>query len=198
MLKRKFILVPHPTSKELSQDKEVHCSVIQKGAQFEIEFEYVSLIATSPLEFVDTTKDGFNGELWKKSCFEFFIRDSKSGRYWEWNFVPSGSWGAFVFESERKRAFEKDNLTEAAPFYIKYQEELKGDKKIIKLYTGIDLAFSNFLCWNFNNSSLVNDLEISCNMISTHVNNKPIFWAIRHPELDRADFHNVKAFVLWQ
>lgn len=42
--------------------------------------------------------------LWKTTCFEFFIKHSKETFYLEYNFAPSGLWAAYQFDDYRAGA----------------------------------------------------------------------------------------------
>lgn len=42
-------------------------------------------------------------ELWRRTCFEAFVRAPGSERYLELNFSPSGEWAAYAFARYRER-----------------------------------------------------------------------------------------------
>ena len=46
-------------------------------------------------------KAGRADELWRTTCFEFFVRQSGS-EYLEFNFSPSGQWAAYAFGDYRE------------------------------------------------------------------------------------------------
>jgi hypothetical protein len=41
------------------------------------------------------------GDLWRHTCFEAFVRHSRDGAYYEFNFAPSTQWAAYRFGSYR-------------------------------------------------------------------------------------------------
>ena len=43
-------------------------------------------------------------ELWKATCFEFFIAIMDQPRYWEFNISPSGDWNVYVMDAYREEA----------------------------------------------------------------------------------------------
>ena len=40
-------------------------------------------------------------ELWRRTCFELFVRADEGGGYAEFNFSPSGQWAAYAFDGYR-------------------------------------------------------------------------------------------------
>jgi hypothetical protein len=54
----------------------------------------------------DLQPAGRTGELWKRTCFEAFVR-LPGGRYIELNFSPSSQWAAYRFESYRSEMREE-------------------------------------------------------------------------------------------
>jgi len=40
--------------------------------------------------------------LWRTTCFECFLAERDGPRYAEFNFAPSGSWAAYLFDAERR------------------------------------------------------------------------------------------------
>ncbi|HSG42568.1 MAG TPA: hypothetical protein VLA72_05385, partial [Anaerolineales bacterium] len=53
----------------------------------EIESINLPALTTSP-----TCKDN----LWKATCFEFFVAIKDQSQYWEFNISPSGNWNVYI------------------------------------------------------------------------------------------------------
>ncbi|MDC1310912.1 DOMON-like domain-containing protein [Burkholderiales bacterium] len=51
--------------------------------------------------FPNESVSGRGSNLWKKTCFEFFVRHP-DGEYLECNFSPAGLWSCFSFNSYRR------------------------------------------------------------------------------------------------
>ena len=59
----------------------------------------------------------FQAELWKHDVAELFLADPASGRYFEFNLAPNGSWWSCEFTAPRVRAEEIDiAMPEVATF----------------------------------------------------------------------------------
>jgi len=45
-------------------------------------------------------------ELWKNTCFEWFLKTNNSSKYWEFNASPTGQWNFYELESYRSHLKE--------------------------------------------------------------------------------------------
>ncbi len=55
-------------------------------------------LTNRPLQAAHSTTDS----LWKKTCFEVFVRSRQSGVYQEWNFAPDFQWNTYGFGGVRR------------------------------------------------------------------------------------------------
>ncbi|MEO5666829.1 MAG: hypothetical protein ABIR96_02095 [Bdellovibrionota bacterium] len=152
-------------------------------------------LATQGLDAFAWEKDaaGFSETLWKKSCFEIFLADASTGRYWEWNFSPLGRWGAFSFRAPRERC-PKEARRDAGLLSLSYDAT--------KIYSGevavkaeLDLAFSSLLGWGFATGALPVDALVSLNAITECTDGERVHWALKHSPNGKADFHTRENFV---
>ncbi|NEQ19514.1 MAG: DOMON-like domain-containing protein [Microcoleus sp. SIO2G3] len=58
-------------------------------------------------------------ELWKDTCFEFFVGIKNSDQYWEFNLSPAGDWNIYRFDAYRQGMQEETAFT-ALPFSIQH------------------------------------------------------------------------------
>ena len=56
-------------------------------------------------------------ELWRNTCFEFFIGQESNSAYYEFNQSPSGNWAAFEFDDYRSN-MKQSNAVYANEFHI--------------------------------------------------------------------------------
>ena len=49
--------------------------------------------------------------LWRRTCFEAFVRASPDAGYYELNFSPSGQWAAYQFSGYRNGMRSADEIT---------------------------------------------------------------------------------------
>jgi hypothetical protein len=127
-----------------------------------------------------------NDELWKKTCFELFLRDPKSDLYWEWNFSPSGDWGCFAFDDYRQR------LPTRGPQGIS-QFHLEGWGGVSILEVTIDLSFSPQLSFL---RATAQPLSYQLSAVGELKDGSRSYWALAHLR-PKADFHAPEAFLAY-
>ncbi|MEM9542373.1 MAG: DOMON-like domain-containing protein [Cyanobacteria bacterium P01_E01_bin.42] len=120
-------------------------------------------------------------ELWKETCFEFFLRLPNSPQYWEFNLSPSGDWNVYHFDDYRKGMKEETRYTYPQLLFASIKQE---DALIL---TGqIDL------------SAIVSPkqvVEMAVSAVTKFKNGDIIYWALTHPDKE-ADFHHRDSFTI--
>jgi hypothetical protein len=129
----------------------------------------------------------FSETLWKKTCFEVFVADRASERYWEWNFSPTGAWGAFSFSAARVRAPAEARRDAGFPVLTNDLSRLWEGRLVLEVT--LDWSFSPWLAWGAANDRLSRDAVFSLNAITDSASGERVHWALRHGESGRADFH---------
>lgn len=115
-------------------------------------------------------------ELWRRTCFEAFVRPSTGSAYYEFNFSPSTQWAAYRFDSYRsgmRVATEIDTprieVRSSAETYT-LQAELKFD-------------------------GLSSPLHLGLSAVLEEKNGRKSYWALAHPP-GKPDFHHADCFAL--
>lgn len=117
--------------------------------------------------------------LWKKTCFEFFLRSAQpnSSQYWEFNLSPAGDWNVFSLTGYRQ-GLQEERAIATLPF----KTELSSDK--LSLSISVDIA------------ALVGSQDILLGISTVLIlEQTESFWAIAHPT-QKADFHHPDSFAL--
>ncbi len=88
-----FSPTPHPLKFEI---------VFQLSAK-QLTIVYYLIGATNHILLLDQATAGSNrtDELWKSTCFEWFLKSSKSKKYWEFNSAPTGLWNFYELDDYR-------------------------------------------------------------------------------------------------
>jgi hypothetical protein len=131
--------------------------------------------------------------LWKKSCFEFFLADAHTARYWEWNFSPKLRWGAFSFDQIRSRC-PREARREAGYPDIAVDESRLQDGELA-LRATVDLCFSPYLHWLASTGKFDEQLLVSLNAITETSTGERIHWALRHEPEGKPNFHVKEHFM---
>jgi hypothetical protein len=119
-------------------------------------------------------------ELWKSTCFEFFLAIKDRPAYWEFNLSPSGDWNIFHMDAYRRVGFREERSIQ----YL--QIEAHKETKIFTLNATIDLKSI------FQTSEL---LEIGITAIIQTKDGNQSYWALTHPG-HYPDFHLRESFIL--
>jgi hypothetical protein len=116
-------------------------------------------------------------ELWRHTCFEAFLRTSRSAAYFELNFSPSTEWAAYRFSSYRDGMML---AREIAPPRIK----VTRNSAEFELQSSLELgSLPSDGAWNIGLSAVIEET-------SGHIS----YWALAHPP-GKADFHHPDCFA---
>jgi hypothetical protein len=117
--------------------------------------------------------------LWEETCFELFIAERPSPRYWEFNLSPSGDWNVFRFEAYRQGLFEEWALS-SLPFSVQSQ----SDSMMLVLEFDLGLIFQ-----------AERPLEIALSAVLRTRQGEESLWALVHSG-PKADFHCRESFLI--
>jgi hypothetical protein len=119
-------------------------------------------------------------ELWKATCFEFFLAIKGQPQYWEFNMSSSGDWNVYCMDAYRRVGFREETLMQRLPF------DVQNDAGVLTLNAAADL------------SPLVHQsqsLEIGITAVVKMKDGNETYWALAHPA-SYADFHSRASFIL--
>lgn len=120
------------------------------------------------------------GELWKATCFEFFLAVPDEPGYWEFNVSPSGDWNAYRMDAYRRVGFREETLISRPDSHFRM---LSGE---YRLDVSVDLT------------PLILPRQEAVMGIAAILQTKDggeTYWALAHPA-PQADFHLREAFIL--
>jgi hypothetical protein len=122
-------------------------------------------------------------ELWRHTCFEFFVQPGAAERYLEFNFSPCGDWAAFEFQAYRagRRDF-------AAPATAAALAACSGDRLLLRAQADLAALYrpgaapADPARWRLNLSAVI---EAADGTLS--------YWALHHAQPE-PDFHHRAGF----
>jgi hypothetical protein len=118
-------------------------------------------------------------ELWKETCFEFFLGLKNHDCYWEFNLSPAGHWNVYRFESYREGMKEEPAFT-TLPFTV----QAGRDTLRLSLEADLDRIVRADQA-----------LEAGISAVIKTGDGKISYWALTHPG-PSADFHRREGFVI--
>ena len=119
-------------------------------------------------------------DLWKATCFEFFIAIPDQPRYWEFNLSPSSDWNVYVMDAYRQVNMREEAAFQQLPF------EFKRANDGLALDISVDL------------SSLVRaeqTIQLGVTTVIQSKDGSESYWALAHPGM-QADFHVRASFII--
>lgn len=173
-----FNLLAHPSTPPTDPDLKVWASVdhvasLGAAASTNIWFGVGAPMQRFVIAHVD--EPGRIDELWRTTCFEAFLRAQGVEAYREWNFAPSGSWGAYDFNSRRAGMTQAEG---ASPPYIRTEDNLTW------WALGATIALDAQTPWQLGLSAVLEEKD-----------GTKSYWALAHPNPEKPDFHDPDCFV---
>ena len=120
-------------------------------------------------------------ELWRRTCFEAFVRAVPGAAYLEFNFAPSTQWAAYGFSGYRT------GMRQAGEIPAPRIEVERGDAHFeLRVSLRLDAASLGLsdAAWRLGLCAVVEETA-----------GRRSYWALAHPP-GRADFHHPDAFAL--
>jgi hypothetical protein len=177
MTGRAFALVPFPSG--------THPAIQVRGAiafrnehlaiRYSVEGNVDEVLLPPP-----ATRPGRRDELWKATCFEFFLAVKGDPGYWEFNMSPSGDWNIYRMEAYRRVGFREEALLARLPFVFKREPERYS------LEAGVDLSAI---------LTPEREVELAVTAVLQMKDGSESYWALAHPG-PVADFHLRDGFIL--
>lgn len=124
------------------------------------------------LSLPDPRPQGRADELWRRTCFEVFVRTADG--YREYNLSPSGQWASYAFDGYRHGMREADEVATVLG--------VDGAENQLALEARLELPLD-----------AVGPLALSA--VIEDADGQIAYWAAAHPA-PRPDFHHPDAFVL--
>jgi hypothetical protein len=172
-----FRLIPYTanTAPQIDIAGEITRAENQLSIRYEVTDDIKQILLPSPSP-APSRKD----DLWKATCFEFFLAIPNQPRYWEFNMSPSGDWNVYIMDAYRRVGFREEKAISQLTF------EFKQDESRISLNLPVDL--SPIIASETN-------LQASITAIIQTKDGNETYWALAHPG-GQADFHLRESFIL--
>ncbi|OYE03717.1 DOMON-like domain-containing protein [Nostoc sp. 'Peltigera membranacea cyanobiont' 232] len=177
MNEQTFSLQPFPCN-ESPPNLKISGNIARNGNKLAIRYMVegdLKEIAIFPLSNTPSRKH----ELWKETCFEFFIGIKDSAQYWEFNLSPAGHWNAYYLDGYRQ-GMQEETAFEKLPFSV--QNEADG----LTLLLDVDLG---------KIISVEQAIEVGITTVVKDRGGEVTYWALTHKGAE-ADFHLRDSFII--
>ena len=177
MTEQAFSLVPFPTS-------DLPATAITGKVSFQNNVLVLDYLLSGDITNIllppVSHHPGRREELWKATCFEFFLAIKAQLGYWEFNMSPSGDWNVYQMDAYRRIGFREETGVTQLPF------EIESVSDAYSLHVSVDLA------------PIIRpeqELKLGITAIIQTNNRNETYWALTHPA-PQADFHLRESFTL--
>jgi len=119
-------------------------------------------------------------DLWKATCFEFFVAAKKQPEYWEFNLSPSSDWNVYAMDAYRQVNMREEIAFQQLPFQFR-----KTNAELL-LDISLDLSFI---------VRPEQGIQLGITAIIQTRDAIETYWALAHPAA-QADFHLRESFLL--
>ncbi len=122
-------------------------------------------------------------DLWKTTCFEFFLAIKDLPQYWEFNLSPSGAWNVYCMAAYRRIGFREETLIQQLEFEVQQEARQFGLNATIDLDPLIPQGCTS------------QPLQVGITAVIQTKDGNQTYWALAHPA-PSADFHLRESFIL--
>ncbi|MEJ6483271.1 DOMON-like domain-containing protein [Nostoc punctiforme UO1] len=172
-----FSLQPFPSTKSLPNLK-IAGNISRNGNQFAIHYLLEGDLKEIAIALPSNTPSRKH-ELWKETCFEFFLGIKNSQQYWEFNLSPSGHWNVYRLDGYRQ-GMQKETAFENLPINVQNQ----ADSLALALNVDLDKIIS-----------VEQAIEVAITTVIKDRDGKVTYWALTHRGTE-ADFHLRDSFII--
>lgn len=165
----------HPESKATAAET-IEADILRTASGVSLRYTVMADMDRLAIpEFMDAARAD---ELWRRTCFEVFIRPEGAEGYFEYNFSPSGRWAAYRFNSRRSGMA---NVESNDPGIGTRQDDRRFDLRA-------ELDLSHLV-------ELSGVWSVGISVIIEQKDDAKAYWAVQHPR-GPADFHHADCFAL--
>jgi len=173
-----FKLIPFPT--DTIPVIEIAGEITRANNNLFLRYEVKGDIAQILLP-AKASSPGRTNNLWKATCFEFFLALPNESRYWEFNLSPSGDWNVYKMDGYRRVAFQEELVFHKMPFAFR--------KANGKLSLDITLDLNPLI-------QIQQMAQVGITTIIQTLDYKESHWALAHTS-SNVDFHLKESFTLY-
>jgi hypothetical protein len=172
-----FSLIPYPASDlpQISIRGAVERTADQLSIRYSLAGDAASILLPVQAD-IPTRKH----DLWKATCFEFFLALPSQPHYWEFNLSPSGDWNVYRMDAYRQVNMREETSFMQLPFEFRQVEE--------ELSLAVSIRLSSIL-------SSQEPALLGLSAIIQTAARRESYWALAHPG-SQPDFHLRQSFTI--
>lgn len=171
----RFGLIPYPVGElpEIQIVGEVERNATRLSIHYDVRGEVAGILLPAPATPLR------NDDLWRATCFEFFLALPGADGYWEFNMSPSGEWNVYRMDAYRQVNMREETRFHEMPFQFVTGTEHRLD---------IEVDMSPII-------KPEQAVQLGVTAIIQTADGSETYWALSHPGA-HADFHLRPSFLL--
>lgn len=177
MIEKSFTLVPFPDENipAVTLTGRVSLGTNRLEIQYFLAGDLAEILLPDP-----SSSPGRKDELWKSTCFEFFLALDDKPHYWECNISPAGDWNVYSMDFYRRVGFREETSIPSV------ENEVHRASDEFRLTTRVDLTPILLQAER---------IHLGIAAILQMRDGRETYWALTHPA-PQPDFHNREGFIL--
>lgn len=177
MMEQPFSLVPFPASEPL--EISLSGTISREGNILFLHYRLAGVIRGIALP-ASALYPGRMDDLWKATCFEFFLARKDRPEYWEFNLSPSGDWNVYRMDEYRRGGFRTEPLVPA----LALETQVKDHAFTLTATVDLNCLFRTDEAMGVAIAAVIQTKDGS-----------ETYWALTHAG-PQADFHLRESFIL--
>lgn len=173
-----LVLKPHPDSlMPAARQIEAVAALSPVGR---LTLQFVVTGENKAIKFPARNAPSRKDELWRRTCFEAFLRLPRARGYYEFNFSPSTEWAAYRFSAYREDMSPVAEI--AAPVIFTHAAARRFQLQASVDIGGLPMARER-PAWKLGLAAVIEETD-----------GVKSYWSLAHPP-GKPDFHHRDAFV---
>jgi hypothetical protein len=157
------------------------------GVVYEVQIQNLLFGCDSTYQINKSQKYLRKDDLWKTTCFEFFLKNKLSNQYLEMNLSCNNEWNLYLFKNYRERD-DRADLESLQPLSIT-RNDLSSEDPNLSFNQGFKLEIQFPLQPLVKLIGAEHHWQFNLTAVTEYTNNTKEYWAIQHAQ-GQPDFHD--------
>lgn len=158
------------------------------GERLTIDYTLIGALEQIELPKLDVSKINRAHDLWKTTCFEWFMKTDWQTTYWEFNASPSGEWNFYQLDDYRKNLTESPLLSN--PKFSTSIKSTNDSKDEYHFVTDVNISKLQL-----DYPDLLRRALMAVTTVIRWKSGETSYYALRHPA-GKPDFHHHSGFKI--
>lgn len=136
-----FSLIEFPSTDRPRLNASIQGTIHRSGSIVHLTYE---LLGANHVQIPSPTAPERRMDLWEETCFEWFVGQTGTIDYWEFNLAPSGHWNCFHLDDYRQGLIEEPSI-ETLPIQVAYRDDAANAPGRDRLTLALSVDLGRFI-----------------------------------------------------